>query len=196
MARWPVTEAREEKAEAEGEGEEKPDAQVHTWPAWRGSARAADQARPREVFTGGGVVAQGAPVGDASTCAAQPPKHHAANTGRRSGEVSSSKATRAGETRAGSSSGSPPRGGVFQIYLVGRKRTQRRAFGPRWRQRRTPEVAGIAERRRGDLGSPEREFERERERSVWGRMGWVGLTDLDPSRLGSTSQVGWVRSVG
>jgi hypothetical protein len=28
-----------------------PDAQVHTWPAWRGSARAADQARPREDFT-------------------------------------------------------------------------------------------------------------------------------------------------
>jgi hypothetical protein len=26
-------------------------AQVHTWPAWRGSARAADQARPREDFT-------------------------------------------------------------------------------------------------------------------------------------------------
>jgi hypothetical protein len=24
---------------------------VHTWPAWRGSARAADQARPREDFT-------------------------------------------------------------------------------------------------------------------------------------------------
>jgi hypothetical protein len=28
-----------------------PDAQVHTWPAWRGSARAADQARPRGDFT-------------------------------------------------------------------------------------------------------------------------------------------------
>jgi hypothetical protein len=28
-----------------------PDAQVHTWPAWRCSARAADQARPRGDFT-------------------------------------------------------------------------------------------------------------------------------------------------
>jgi hypothetical protein len=28
-----------------------PVAQVHTWPAWQGSARAADQVRPREDFT-------------------------------------------------------------------------------------------------------------------------------------------------
>jgi hypothetical protein len=60
----------------EGRGERirfhSPSAQVHTWPAWRGSARAADQARPEEDFTGGGVAAQGAPTGDASTCAAQP----------------------------------------------------------------------------------------------------------------------------
>jgi hypothetical protein len=44
----------------------------------------------------------------------------------------------------------------------GRKRAQRRAFGPRWRQRRTSEVAGIAGRWQGDLGSPERELGRER----------------------------------
>jgi hypothetical protein len=62
----------------EGRGERRwfysPGAQVHTWPAWRGSARAIDQARPEEDFTGGGVAAQGAPTGDASTCAAQPPQ--------------------------------------------------------------------------------------------------------------------------
>jgi hypothetical protein len=44
---------RGQRREGRGRGEEphSPDAQVHTWPAWRGSARAADQARPREVFT-------------------------------------------------------------------------------------------------------------------------------------------------
>jgi hypothetical protein len=119
----------------EGRGREgkrhSPDAQVHTWPAWRGSARAADQARSREVFIGGGGVAQGATVRDASTCAAQPPKHRAANTRRRSGEVSSSKATRAGKTRAGSSSGSPHRGGVFQIRLVGEEEDAEASIWPK-----------------------------------------------------------------
>jgi hypothetical protein len=44
---------RGQRREGIGRGEEPHslDAQVHTWPAWRGSARAADQARPREVFT-------------------------------------------------------------------------------------------------------------------------------------------------
>jgi hypothetical protein len=55
--------------------------QVHTWLAWRGSAHAADQARPEENFTGGGIAAQGAPNGDASTCATRSPstpqKHNA-----------------------------------------------------------------------------------------------------------------------
>jgi hypothetical protein len=126
MARWPVIEAREEKVEEEEERTtltRRPGAYLAGMARQcpRGRPGAADQARPREVFTGGGVAAQGAPVGDASTCAAQPPKHRTTNTGKRSGKVSSSEATRAGETRAGSSSGSPRRGGVFQIHFVGKE---------------------------------------------------------------------------
>jgi hypothetical protein len=49
-------------------------AQVHPWPTWRGSAHAADQARPEGDFTGGGIAAQGAPIGDASTDVVQPPQ--------------------------------------------------------------------------------------------------------------------------
>jgi hypothetical protein len=41
---------QEERVEIE-EGNHSLDAQVHTWPAWRGSARAADQARPKVDFT-------------------------------------------------------------------------------------------------------------------------------------------------
>jgi hypothetical protein len=35
-------------------------AQVPTWPAWQGSARVANQARPGEDFTRAAVVARGA----------------------------------------------------------------------------------------------------------------------------------------
>jgi hypothetical protein len=53
--KWPMTTAMEEKKV----GEEKrrnciPVSQVLTWLAWRGSAHAANQARPGEDFTGGG----------------------------------------------------------------------------------------------------------------------------------------------
>jgi hypothetical protein len=74
----------------------------------------------------------------------------------------------------------------------GRKMTQRRAFGPRWRQRRTLEVARIVGRRRGDLGSPERELGREGG-GKRGRVGWVSLTDPDQSRLG---QPAWWAGLG
>jgi hypothetical protein len=47
-----------EKQKVERRRRSSPVAQVHTWPAWRGSARAADQARPREVFT---AASPGAP---------------------------------------------------------------------------------------------------------------------------------------
>jgi hypothetical protein len=64
----------EEEKVGEGGDDLLTSAQVHTWPVWRGSARVADQARPEEDFTGGGIAAQGAPTGDASTCAAQQPQ--------------------------------------------------------------------------------------------------------------------------
>jgi hypothetical protein len=57
----------EEKKVAEGKKELLTNARVHTWLAWRGSARAADQARLEVDFTGGGVATQGASTGDAST---------------------------------------------------------------------------------------------------------------------------------
>jgi hypothetical protein len=34
-----------------------PGTKVHTWTAWRGGARVADQARPKEDFTDDGVAA-------------------------------------------------------------------------------------------------------------------------------------------
>jgi hypothetical protein len=96
-------------------------AQVHTWPAWRGSARVADQARPGVVFTGGGVAAQGASTGEASTSAVhppQPPQERTTSTTRVTGVASSSEATRAGGNRVRDGKGSPQRGGVRQIHLV------------------------------------------------------------------------------
>jgi hypothetical protein len=118
-----------------------PDAQVHSWPAWRGSARATDQERPREVFTSGDFVAQGAPVGDASTCATHqtPGRDPVRCQARRRQEQAKPERDPAldllGEEESSKS------------VWWGRKRTQRRSFCPRWRQRRTPEVAGIAGRR-------------------------------------------------
>jgi hypothetical protein len=72
-----------------------------------------------------------------------------------------------------------------------RMREQRGAFRPRWRRRSPPEAAGITGRRRGDSGFAGAGVRGE-ERGEGEGLGWVGLTDADPSRLGSTSWVGWV----
>jgi hypothetical protein len=189
MARWLVTEAREEKAEERRKIPltRRPGAYLagmaRQCPRSRGKSSPAAALQHREqpsrtlppVLLSHPNTAQPTPGGDPARCRAQrqqglakPERDPALDL---LGEVESSKSV-----------------------WWGRKRTQRRAFVPRWRQRRTLEVARIAGRRRGNLGSPERE--RARERSVRGRMGWVGLTDPDPSRLGSTSQVGWVGSMG
>jgi hypothetical protein len=47
----------EEKKVAEGKKKLLTNARVHTWPAWRGSARAADQAWLEVDFTGGSIIA-------------------------------------------------------------------------------------------------------------------------------------------
>jgi hypothetical protein len=110
----------EEKKVAEGKKELLTNARVHTWPAWRGSARVADQARLEADFTRGGIAAQGASTGDASTCVIQPPQpplERTPSTTRVIGAASSSEATKAGGTRARDDKGSPRRGGDHQIQL-------------------------------------------------------------------------------
>jgi hypothetical protein len=166
MARWLVTEAREEKAEEEEENHS------HQMPRCiPGRHGEAVPARPREVFTGGGVAAQGAPVWEASTCAAHPPKHRAANTGRISGEVSSLKATRASKTRAESSSGSPRRGGVFQIRLVGEEED---AEARNWPKVAATEDVGGGRNRRATARRFGFARERARERKEVSGAEWAG----------------------
>jgi hypothetical protein len=82
----------------EGSSEEKEMltiAQVPTWPAWRGSARAANQARPGEDFTRAAAVAQGAtpprllrlaPARPPTELAAQPHHDHHREAQLASGE--------------------------------------------------------------------------------------------------------------
>jgi hypothetical protein len=51
LARWPRTLAREERRGVERKEDTLTGAQVLVWTAWRGSARAASQRLPEEVFT-------------------------------------------------------------------------------------------------------------------------------------------------
>jgi hypothetical protein len=51
LARWPKTLAREERRGVERKEDTLTGAQVLIWTAWRGSARAAGQRLPKEVFT-------------------------------------------------------------------------------------------------------------------------------------------------
>jgi hypothetical protein len=56
-------------------------AQVPTWPAWRGSAHAANQAQPGEEFIGAAAAARGAtPPGLLRLAPAQPPTESAAQS--------------------------------------------------------------------------------------------------------------------
>jgi hypothetical protein len=76
-----------------------------------------------------------------------------------------------------------------------RKRAQRGAFHLGWRRWSPPGAARIAGRRRGDSGFVGARVRGEERGEVEG-LGWVGLTNPDPSWLGSTSWVGWVGPVG
>jgi hypothetical protein len=187
MARWPVTEAREEKVEEEEENHTyqtpgcipgRHGKAVPARPTRRGRGKSSPAAPSQHREHPSGTLppvplshpntTQQTPGEDPARCQARrrqgPAKPERDPALDLLGEVESSKS-----------------------FWWGRKRTQRRAFGPRWRQRRTSEVAGIAGRRRGNLGSPKRELGRERG-SERGRVGWVGLTDPDPSRLGQPAR--------
>jgi hypothetical protein len=74
MTRWSEAGVMREKRVTERRSRCSPIAQVLTWPAWQGSARAANQARPGEDFTGAATAAQGAtPPGLLRLAPAQPP---------------------------------------------------------------------------------------------------------------------------
>jgi hypothetical protein len=90
---------------------------VRTWLAWRGSARAANPARPGEDFIAGDTLAaQGAPPGYASTGAAstpQPAQAHTASSAKVTGETPSSEATGSGRIRGEFGQRSHQRGGIL-----------------------------------------------------------------------------------
>jgi hypothetical protein len=108
---------RGQRREGRGRGEEphSPDAQVHTWPAWRGSARAADQARPREVFT--------ELHREHHTLALPPAFTHEAQTLEQAQQAPAQRGTasevfRGGRSREERSTRSPRRGGDRRFRLV------------------------------------------------------------------------------
>jgi hypothetical protein len=97
-----------------------------------------------------GSTASGASTGEAHT--PMTPQATIASTRKRSGGVSSSEATGADETRARSSQRSHRRGEGFRIHLVEEEEGSEAIIWPKWRQRRSPEPAEIARRRRRQLG--------------------------------------------
>jgi hypothetical protein len=112
MARWPEK-RRQRKRRREPPS---PDAQAHAWTAWRGSARAAGQELPGEVFTE--HTRSTAPRRfHRRAHTPRPPRSRTASTGREPSEASGSEAIGAGGTRAGSSQGSPRRGSSRRIQL-------------------------------------------------------------------------------
>jgi hypothetical protein len=94
-----------------------PDAQVQTWPAWRGSTRAADQARPREVFTELHREHHTLALPPANAREAQALEHaqHLSKLQRRG---TASGVLGGGRFREGRSTRSPRRGGSQRFRLV------------------------------------------------------------------------------
>jgi hypothetical protein len=70
-----------------------PVTQVHTWPAWRGSARAADQARPRDDFTAAPPGAPQTALPPTCTHSQSFPRRSIAGIGEEAGAMSRSEAT-------------------------------------------------------------------------------------------------------
>jgi hypothetical protein len=116
-----------------------------------------------------------------------------ASSRRELSEASSLKATGVGETQGETSHRSPRRGSTHQIQLEERVEDVE--------AQRLPQVA-VAEFARGEQERRAMAAAIRVRQSIVGKrgvregLGWVGLTDPDPSRLGSTSQVGWVGPVG
>jgi hypothetical protein len=65
---------------------------VHTWPAWRGSARAADQARPRDDFTAAPPGAPQTALPPACTHSQRSPRRSIAGIEEEAGGMSRSEA--------------------------------------------------------------------------------------------------------
>jgi hypothetical protein len=84
------------------------------------------------------------------------------------------------KSRAGSDHGSPQRGSGRPNSLVEAEEGTGASISPKVASAMVA-GAGAARRRRRRSGSPASPRERERERRVG--MGWVGLTDPDPSQL-------------
>jgi hypothetical protein len=182
-----------------------PDAQVQTWLAWRGRARAANQARPGEVFTGAAAARGATPPGMLRLAPARPSTKPAAQLHldhRRRAQPASGKG--GGETSAAAVAGRVPERDPTSDLLGketasksarrGLERVERGAFCPRWRRRNSPESARIARRRRRRFRGRRRESrggeERDRGRSgsVWPTQvlaGWVR-----PSRVSWAGPMG------
>jgi hypothetical protein len=146
-----------------------PDAQVQTWLAWRGRARAANQAWPGEVFTGAAAEARGAtPPGMLRLAPARPSTESAAQLHldhRRGAQPTSGKG--GDETSVAASAGRVPERDRTSDLLGEetasksarwrQERVEREAFCPRWRRRNSPESARIARRQRGRFRGRRRE---------------------------------------
>jgi hypothetical protein len=171
-----------------------PVAQVQTWLAWRGRARAANQARPRETSPERQRRQEEQP--HLGCFDSHPHSHHPQHSStatpyspRRScrrqevvGEVLGSVA--AGRRKPERSQALDLLGEESAGKSAWRRqeRVERGAFCPRWRWKNSPESARIARRRR-------RRFRVRRrvsrgERGARARQVWVGLIDPGPGRLG------------
>jgi hypothetical protein len=76
------------KQKVEERRRDSPVAQVHTWPAWRGSARAADQARPRDDFTAAPPGAPQKALPPVCTHSQRSPRRSIAGIGKEAGGMS------------------------------------------------------------------------------------------------------------
>jgi hypothetical protein len=158
-----------------------PIAQALAWKAWRGSARTAGQVQPR--VTSPWQHREHLILG-ASTSAAQPPQPpqtRTSSTTKGSSVASSLEATGVDRTRAGNSPESHRRGGILEIHLVeevegsGVLCLPQVAAAEAARAGRNCRAMATAARVRGRARG---------KRGEGARQVWVGLTDLDPDRLG------------
>jgi hypothetical protein len=151
---------------------------VHTWPTWRGSARAADQARPREDFTAAPPGAPQSALPPACTHIEVLSKKHSRRQGRsrRGVEIGGEPDAK---TRAGSGHGSPRRGGDQRNGLVEVEEGTGASISPKVATAMATGVGRRGQATAAAIQSPARSRRGERPRQVW-----VGLTDPGPDRLG------------
>jgi hypothetical protein len=140
--------ASERSRRGRGRRRGSPVAQVHTWPAWQGSARAADQAWPRDDITAAPPGAPQSALPPACTHTQRSPRRSTAGVREEGGEVSRSVAILMKNPERDPAMdlfGEEAADGTVQWRW---KRALGRVFRPRWRRRWPPELAGGARRRR------------------------------------------------